>query len=227
LGFEEDFNMSEMEGAWETWREHWVKYAEAFAHPIQADGLVSNFVTNSAVTGAYAEAWVRWVTKNMLSHRFRISTGAVIRPSDKIRGLRRVPQCDLIVWDPSEMPAVFECGEFALVPLSATRAVIEVKRNGNREKLTEQLRKLQGGGPYPVLGVFITHREPLFDQPECRPDWLELPKYRVQPPITRLLDAGHKPDTNGVIAFIYFLAQVAGNKSELVLRNPVPKARQS
>jgi hypothetical protein len=41
------------------WREHWQAYAEAFAQPLQGDSLVSRFVTNPNVTGAYAEAWIR------------------------------------------------------------------------------------------------------------------------------------------------------------------------
>jgi hypothetical protein len=92
---------------WAVWREYWKAYAQAFAQPIQADGLLSHFVTNPNVTGAYAEAWVRSTTRNMLGSRFRISTGAVIRACDRGRELS-VPQCDLIVWDPSEMPAIFE-----------------------------------------------------------------------------------------------------------------------
>lgn len=38
---------------------HWEDYAESFIQPIRANGLVSRFVTNPAVTGAYAEAGLR------------------------------------------------------------------------------------------------------------------------------------------------------------------------
>src|ERR1035438_5952166 len=131
-----------MSARWKAWDEYWNLYARAFAQSLQANGLLSSFVTNQNVTGAYAEAWMRSMTRNMLGHRFRISNGAVIRPCDNIpsRGLSKVSQCDLIVWDPSEMPAIFECSEFALVPLFSTRAIIELKRTGNkaeREKLTK------------------------------------------------------------------------------------------
>jgi hypothetical protein len=127
----------------DTWKHrdaYWDLYARTFAQPLQANGLFSGFVTNPCVTGAYAEAWLRSMVPNMLGLRFRISTGAVIRANDKARD---VPQCGLIVWDPSEMPAVFESSEFALVPIFATRAIIEVKRTGNkaeREALKEQLK---------------------------------------------------------------------------------------
>jgi hypothetical protein len=116
--------------AWKARDEYWDLYAQAFTRSLQANGLLSCFVTNQNVTGAYAEAWIRSMTRNMLGHRFRISTGAVIRSCDHLpsRRLSKVSQCDLIVWDPSEMPVIFECSEFALVPLFATRAIIEVKR---------------------------------------------------------------------------------------------------
>ena len=192
-------------------REHWQAYAEAFAQPLQSNGFVSRFVTNPNVTGAYAEAWIRATVRNMLAHRFRISTGAVIRPTDSYRGLGTVPQCDLIVWDPSELPGIFEYGEFALVPLAATRAIIEIKRTlPARQDLLDQLRARRKLLPSlePLLGVVVSHSTPLFDR-ECKPDWFSEP--RPDPPITRLLDDDNRPDTDGILAFIYFLAQVAGH----------------
>jgi hypothetical protein len=199
----------------EDWREHWEAYARAFAQPIQTDGLLSRFVANPNVTGAYAEAWVRSLTRNMLGHRFRISTGAVIRAGDKRRGLLSVPQCDLIVWDPSEMPAIFESGEFALVPLCAARAIIEIKRkrvtkNSFTRQLNERRQLLANVGPdCPILGVVINDPQPLFDQ-ECKPNWLA-ERSTMEPPITRLLYGHDTPDTDGIMVFIYFLAQVAGH----------------
>lgn len=203
---------------WAAWREHWEAYARAFAQPIQADGLLSRFVKNPNVTGDYAEAWVRSLTRNMLGYRFRISTGAVIRASDKVR----VPQCDLIVWDPSEMPAIFESTEFALVPLCAARAIIEIKRSirkidGLAQELKERRQLLPDWYPLPtsrpVLGVVIKHPRPLFSQ-ECKSNWLA-ERNTMEPPITRLLDGDNKPDTGGIMAFIYFLAQVAGHNTRV------------
>lgn len=198
----------------------WNSYACA-AQPFQGNGLFSSFVTNPAITGAYAEAWVRSMIRNMLGQRFRISTGAVIRSMDRKRGLVSVPQCDVIVWDPSELPAVFECGEFALVPLCAVRAIIEIKRTGNkrqRPKLTQQLKERESLLPTSpdydfLLGVFVNDndRQPWFnDEGTLRPDWLAdyWLKHSGKPPIVRILHKS-KPDTNGIMAFLYFLAQVA------------------
>jgi hypothetical protein len=200
-----------MSDAWTACREYWDAYAQAFAQPLQANGLLSRFVKNPNVTGSYAEAWVRSMTRNMLGHRFRISTGAVVRATDKIRDLS-VPQCDLIVWDPSEMPAIFESAEFALVPLFAARAIIEVKRTGEVAELAEQLNERRKLLPHlgPVLGVLINHPQPLFGSRDATPGWLA-EHDDGEPRITRLLDGNETPDTNGSMAFIYFLAQVAGH----------------
>jgi hypothetical protein len=210
--------MVEPEEAANVYKEYWDAFARAFAHSIQANGLLAKFVRNPNVTGDYAEAWIRSMAKNMLGHRFRISTGAVIRSSDLIRGLNPVPQCDLIVWDPSELPAIFESGEFALVPLFAARAIIEIERT-YKDNLPQQLKDRRDLLPAfgPVLGVVIDHPKPLFDQGLCAPDWLENFKHQAggyditkDPPITSLLNGG-QPDTRGIMAFIYFLAQVAGH----------------
>lgn len=105
-----------------------------------------------------------------VGHRFRVSTGTVIRSQDKRRELSSVPQCDLIVWDPSEMPAVFESAEFPLVRLYSARAIIEVKRNcDKREKLIlrlEERGKLLPACGHPVLrrhalGAAFSNQSPL------------------------------------------------------------------
>lgn len=198
------------------WREHWRAYIEAFAQPLQANSLVSPFVTNPNVTGPYSEAWVRTTAKNMLSPRFRISTGAVIRSNDSNRGLDSVCQCDLIVWDPSELPGLFEYGEFALVPFAAARAIIEIKRTlSTPQKLLDQLRERRKliAQRKQILGVVITHPSPLFDR-ECAPDWLS--QNGSEPAMTRLLDHDNRPDTDGIMAFIYFLAQIAGHNRSVL-----------
>jgi hypothetical protein len=109
------------------------------------------------------------------------------------------------------LPGLFECGEFALVPIAAARAIIEIKRTlSTPEKLLDQLRKRRKliAQRKQILGIVVTHASPLFDR-ECDPDWLSQPG--SEPAITRLLDDDNRPDTNGIMAFIYFLAQIAGH----------------
>jgi hypothetical protein len=59
-----------------------------------------------------------------------------------------LPQIDLLLWDHTELPALFSVGNFALVHTQAARAIIEVKRSVKtgveeiREQLHRQRRRL-------------------------------------------------------------------------------------
>jgi hypothetical protein len=191
---------------------HWENYVAAFVQSIQANGLLSRFVSNPAVTGAYAEVWVHSLVKRMLGQRFRISTGAVIRPSDASRGLASVPQCDLIVWDSTQFPAVFETDGFALVPFHAVRAIIEVKRGWKADLFTQLKERRKCVPDQRVFGVVLQHRKPLFELPVTS-NWFEWqvtkPDYI---PVGRLLDKDLQACTHDVLALIYFLAQIAGHR---------------
>jgi len=193
----------------------WKNYAQAFSHPFTSNGLLGKFVNNPNVTGAYAESWLRSIAASMLT-QFRISTGTIIRPSDRARGELSNPQCDLIIWDPSELPAIFEQGDFAIVPNFSARAIVEIKRtcsniNDLREQLKVRQKYLLHEFKANILGVVVSHDKPLFEN-EVNPEWLKERGEKDEPPITRLLDkATNEPDHNGVFAFIFFLSQVAGH----------------
>ncbi|NRQ41959.1 hypothetical protein HRH59_05135 [Rheinheimera sp. YQF-2] len=190
----------------------WRAYATAFVHPLKSNDLFGQFISNPNVTGAYAEAWVKELCQQMLGHRFRISTGAIIRACDGTRDVSKIPQCDLIIWDPSELPGIFQTGDFALVPFFAAHAVIEIKRSvTDMAAFRKQLKARQLLVPNKrVFGVVVTHGSGLFDL-QCTSDWLRYDE--GLPHITRLLDSAGEPDTDGVMAFIYFLAQLAGHES--------------
>ena len=78
--------------------EYWRRFAEAFAHPLRANGMLGDFISNTAVTGAYAEAWVHWLAQQMITN-LTISTGAIARTSDSgsASDLRSFPQIDLLL----------------------------------------------------------------------------------------------------------------------------------
>lgn len=196
------------------WQNHWDAFAEAFAHPLTANGLLSKFVANPDVTGAYAETYVRQMARSMLP-QFRVSTGAIVRPTDQRRGLKSIPQCDIVIWDPSELPALFEQGDFALVPYVSARAIIEVKRTCRnleafRTQLKAQQKCLSPNFRSNILGVVVSHRKTLFTG-VAQADWLKSAEWENFPAMTRLLSADAKEvDTSGVFVFVYFLAQIAG-----------------
>src|SRR5690349_500922 len=75
---------------------------------------LKTFTTNPALVGGYVEAAVRALIRRYL-FPLRVSTGAVIDQSNA-PGAQNLPQLDTIVWTPSPVPAIFEVGEFALVP---------------------------------------------------------------------------------------------------------------
>ena len=70
-----------------------------------------------------------------------------------------------------------------------------------------------------LLGVVVSHSHPLRDF-ECTPDWFaqrrRTPAGLKSPAMTRLLDADNQSDMEGVLAFIYFLAQIAGHTNAWV-----------
>jgi uncharacterized protein DUF6602 len=194
------------------WQAYWDNFADAFVHPLKNNALLGNFVTNPNVTGAYAESWIKSLAIAMLP-QFRISTGAVISPSDWTRDLRTLPQCDLIIWNPSDLPAIFEKGDFALVPNLSARAIIEVKRSvDDLDGFTKQLeRQKQCLLPdFNVLGVVVSHNKSLFDHADLM-NWPKHKKWRKKPAMTRLLseEDSNKPDTDGVFALISLLSHVA------------------
>jgi hypothetical protein len=202
----------------EYWRRFWQLYAESFVAPLKSNSLLRKFVANRTVTGLYAEAWVRSLARNMLP-QFRISTGAVIRPSDQQGDLQSVYQCDLIIWDPSELPAIFEQGDFALVPTHSVHAIVEIKRTcSDTSKLVKQLedrkKLLRLKCRRNLLGVVLENSKALFDG-VVGPQWLKDPKWRNNRALVCLLSRDLMPHTDDIMAFIYFLAQVAG-RDEIV-----------
>jgi len=208
--------------------QYWDLYARAFASSLSND-LLSECVKEPNVTGAYVESWIRAVARSIVGHRFRVSTGTVVRPNWKS------PQCDLIIWDPSELPAFFERGDFALVPIRSVRAIIEIKRHGgarNRSALATQLRDRQNLLPTIsdmdfILGVFASDSDstPWFNSEQKANDqWLsEYWSSHAEPPVTRILYK-NKPDAPGIMAFIYFLTQVLARQRTGASRGVASKA---
>jgi hypothetical protein len=198
---------------WAKMQEFWQDYATAFAHPLTSNGILGKFVTNQNVTGAYAEVWVKSLTRSML-HNYRVSTGTIIRSSDRMLDQLN-PQCDMIIWTPAELPALFEKDDFALVPSFSARAIIEVERTCKsitdfQHQLQERQKVLLHEYQKYVLGVVVSHETPLF-QHSVEENWLNHLGHESEPAITRLLDKKtNQVDPDGVFAFIYFLSQVAG-----------------
>ena len=193
---------------------YWRRYADAFAAPLRTNDQLGAFISNTAVTGAYAEAWLRSLIGSQLIN-LRISTGAIIRTSDEThsRDLRTLPQSDIIIWDPSELPALFVAGDFALVHAQSARAIIEIKRSAtDAEGMQEQLKKQRHRLLVPyrrnVLGVVLSGPRSLHEV-SIVPDWVSRLDPTSAVPVVRLLaDDQPTADADGIFALIYFLNHV-------------------
>jgi hypothetical protein len=131
------------------------------------DGL-KKFTTNTDVIGKHAETAVRRLVGRIV-HPLRVSTGAVIS-EELCANPESVPQLDTIIWQPCPAPALFEVGDFGLVPRGSSMAIMEIKRSAYsgvgkklRARLDESLvRKLVADDPPGWTGT---------DQPELYPDY--------------------------------------------------------
>ena len=104
------------------------KYLEFIAsqlvHELTPVLSVKGVTANTDLLGKYTEAAVARLVRRVV-HPMHVSTGAVIDYPIPVP----LRQIDLIIWAPFPAPAVFEVGEFALVPKSSAFGVIEVKRS--------------------------------------------------------------------------------------------------
>jgi hypothetical protein len=105
---------------------------------LQPPSELKKFTGNTDVVGAYIEAAVRALVRRHVAP-LQVSSGAVIDQAN-VPGDPRLPQIDTIIWAPSPAPAVFQVGEFGLVPRSSTFGVLEIKASAyNLAKLDRRL----------------------------------------------------------------------------------------
>jgi hypothetical protein len=91
---------------------------------IQTAAEIKKFTNNTALIGQYVEASVRQFVRKYLSP-IRVSTGGVIDQDQTPGGY--IPQLDMIAWIPGPVAAVFEVGDFGLVPRSSCLGILEIK----------------------------------------------------------------------------------------------------
>jgi hypothetical protein len=122
------------------------KFLDLVATPLveefRAIEAIKKFTTNTDVIGAHAEATVRRLVARVV-HPLRVCTGAVIS-EELCSNPKKVPQIDTIIWQPSPAPALFEVGDFGLVPRGSAMAIMEIKRSAYKDvgaKLKERLRE--------------------------------------------------------------------------------------
>jgi hypothetical protein len=94
---------------------------------IQTATEIRKFTNNTEIIGQYVETSVRQFSRKYLSP-IRVSTGGVIDQNQTPGGY--IPQLDTIAWIPGPVAAVFEVGDFGLVPRSSCLGILEIKSSG-------------------------------------------------------------------------------------------------
>lgn len=98
--------------------------ASQLAQELTAHNTIRNFVgMHPALIGAYAEASVIQFIKRIV-FPLRVSTGTIIYEGNVGK---KPPQLDIIIWSPAPVPAVFENGDYAIVPRGSAHGFIEIK----------------------------------------------------------------------------------------------------
>ena len=115
--------------------------AQQIVHELEPILKVKEVTINSALLGSYTEAAVRRLIQRVVAP-MHVSTGAVIDypMPDQLR------QIDVIVCEPFPAPAVFEGGEFALVPRSSAFGIMEIKRS-NYSDIDHELEEFATDAP--------------------------------------------------------------------------------
>lgn len=109
---------------------------------IQTAVQIKKFTNNTALIGQYVETNIRQFVRRYLSP-IRVSTGGVI-DQDQTPGAY-IPQLDMIAWIPGPVAAIFEVGDFGLVPRSSCLGILEIKSSAysdavqNLEEKTDPL----------------------------------------------------------------------------------------
>lgn len=200
------------------------KFLDLVATPLveelKAIEALRRFTTNTDVIGAHAEAVVRRLVRRVVDP-LRVSTGAVI--SEQLCAQpRSVPQLDTIIWQPCPAPALFEVGDFGVIPRGSSMAIIEIKRSAYPDvgaKLKQRLdpelvRKVVADDPpgwtpttdthlypdFPALGVVCLRETQRSD-----PDLDEIVQQGRCVVILEQSNGGVAPNTEAVYRLVNFL----------------------
>lgn len=125
--------------------EYFKALARGLTDDLTPNVRIKEFVDNTDVIGAYAEAAIRRFVARVVSP-LRVSTGAVIGPKICVDP-KSATQVDTIVWSPSPFPAVFECGSFALIPRMSSLGLLEVKRSNYNNRIGNKIKKVLDQAP--------------------------------------------------------------------------------
>ena len=131
--------------------EFWRIYTDELIGGLDANKRLSSFTRNTDLIGAFAEASVKSLAQKM-SAPYRTSNGSICSLAlyDAHQknveaggdGKGTLKQLDLLVWNPSPTPAIFDQSGFSLVSWQSVLGALEIKRtaySGVGTKMTDTL----------------------------------------------------------------------------------------
>jgi hypothetical protein len=110
------------------------------AHELTAHDKIRAFVgRHPDLIGDYAEASTRDFISRVVTP-LKVSTGTILYEGNVGK---KPPQLDAIVWSPNPVPAIFEGGNFAIVPRGSAHGYLEIKSMSYSSKVGKDIaRKL-------------------------------------------------------------------------------------
>ena len=197
-------------------------WAKTFATRLRELADFGDFSKNSAIIGAYTEELIRQEIQRAVAP-LRTCTGSIIHEADLHATpieKRKIPQIDVIIWSGHGLPPLFQQGNFALIPKSAARGIVEIKKTltCSIDEFREQLRVRQRRLDYHqcqafTLGIVVQHTDPI-DNYQPDKDW-PVKKWNAgqqDPLITSLLikdkNDNYQPNVQGILLFLYFLSHI-------------------
>jgi hypothetical protein len=104
-------------------QEHLKLLGNQLAHELTAHDKIRAFVgSHPVLIGNYTEASIRDFISRMVTP-LKVSTGTILYE----KNIGNPPQLDAIVWSPILTPAIFENGNFAIVPRGNAHGFLEIK----------------------------------------------------------------------------------------------------
>src|SRR5262245_11742275 len=106
------------------------------AHELTAHDKIRAFVgRHPDLIGDYAEASTRDFISRVVTP-LKVSTGTILYEGNVGK---KPPQLDAIVWSPNPVPAIFEGGNFAIIPRGSAHGYLEIKSKTYSSKVGQDI----------------------------------------------------------------------------------------
>ncbi len=117
----------------------WVRLiCEELVNPVLSVERFKLMCDQHDLKGMQAEATVRNLVERFVVP-LRVSHGTILH-EDNAAG-NKAPELDLIIWQPSPLPPMFEVGSFAIVPRGSAVGMMEIKRSNYNGEVGSKIKE--------------------------------------------------------------------------------------